>query len=204
MNAPSRGMGHVLKLRVLRLQPVPARFPLRYRLPARFDTIPSRPSSQALAKTSAPSARASPNRILPTPATRVKARLAGLRADADGNPRRWQEGRQKVRAIACRVQLRLCARYRQNARAAEKGAGRDHGGCSRTCWVHLGNRSQRGAANDRSLRRAATLEATASASVGGFREFLRRFRGGHADLSEPDRGSPTTHNWHAASNPANK
>jgi len=45
-------------------------FPLEYRLPARFDTIPSKPISQALANTSAPSAtRASLNRMLPTPAT---------------------------------------------------------------------------------------------------------------------------------------
>jgi len=44
--------------------------PLQYRLPARFDTIPSRPSSQALANTSAPSAaKASLNRMLSTPAT---------------------------------------------------------------------------------------------------------------------------------------
>jgi hypothetical protein len=46
-------------------------FPLQYRLPARFDTIPSRPSSQALANTSAPSAaKASLNRMPATPATR--------------------------------------------------------------------------------------------------------------------------------------
>jgi hypothetical protein len=38
-------------------------FPLEYRLPARFGTIPSRPSSHALANTSAPSAtRASLNK----------------------------------------------------------------------------------------------------------------------------------------------
>ena len=51
LNAPSRGLCHVLSnsgffdfshCRV---------FPLEYRLPARFDTIPSRPSSQALANT---------------------------------------------------------------------------------------------------------------------------------------------------------
>ena len=39
-----------------------------------------------------------------------------------------------------------------NARAAEKGAGRDHRGRSRTRRVHLGNRSQHRAENDRSLR----------------------------------------------------
>ena len=61
MNAPS---GHVLSnagffdFSHCRLRP------LQYRLPARFDTIPSRPSLQALANTSAPSAdRASLNRI---------------------------------------------------------------------------------------------------------------------------------------------
>jgi hypothetical protein len=44
--------------------------PLEYRLPERFDTIPSRPSLQALANTSAPSAdRASLNRMLSTPWT---------------------------------------------------------------------------------------------------------------------------------------
>jgi hypothetical protein len=44
-------------------------FPLEYRLPARFETIPSRPSSHALANTSAPSAtRASLNRMQWTPA----------------------------------------------------------------------------------------------------------------------------------------
>ena len=35
----------------LRLQPLPA-VPLEYRLPARFETIPSKPISQALANTS--------------------------------------------------------------------------------------------------------------------------------------------------------
>jgi hypothetical protein len=56
--------------------------PLEYRLPARFETIPSRPSSQALANTHAPSAtRASLNRMQSTPATRGETRLAlGLRA----------------------------------------------------------------------------------------------------------------------------
>jgi hypothetical protein len=45
-------------------------FPLEYRLPARFETIPSRPSLQALAKTSAPSAtKASLNRMQSTPGT---------------------------------------------------------------------------------------------------------------------------------------
>ena len=64
MNAPSRGMGHVLMnagffdLSHCRL------FPLRYRLPLRFDTIRSKPISQALVNTSAPSAaRASLNRM---------------------------------------------------------------------------------------------------------------------------------------------
>jgi hypothetical protein len=52
MNAPSRGMGHVLSnsgffdFSHCRL------FPLEYRLPARFETIPSKPISQALANTS--------------------------------------------------------------------------------------------------------------------------------------------------------
>jgi hypothetical protein len=57
------------KRRVLRLQPLPA-VTLEYRLPARFKTIPSRPSWQASANTSAPSAtRASLNRMQWTPAT---------------------------------------------------------------------------------------------------------------------------------------
>jgi hypothetical protein len=74
----------------------------------------------------------------------------------------------EVHAIAWREQLRLCARYRQMLARRKKGTGRDHGGRSR-----MGNRSQRGAANDRSLRRAATLEATVRASA-PVQEILRR------------------------------
>jgi hypothetical protein len=88
---------------------------------------------------------------------------------------RRQEGiAAEVRAIAWRAQLRLCA-LSPNARAAEKGAGRDHRGRSRTRRVHLGNRSQRRAENDRSLRRAANFEAAARTST-PVQGILRRFR----------------------------
>ena len=54
MSAPSRGTGHVLSKAGFFDFSHCRLFPLEYRLPARFETIPSRPSSQALANTSAP------------------------------------------------------------------------------------------------------------------------------------------------------
>jgi hypothetical protein len=66
-----------------------------------------------------------------------------------------------------------------NARAAEtraeKSVGRDHRGRSRTRRVHLGNRSQHRAENDRSLSRAANFEAAARTST-PVQGILRRFR----------------------------
>ncbi len=93
LNAPSRGLCHVLSnsgffdfshCRV---------FPLEYRLLARFDTIPSRPSSQALANTSAPSAtRASLNRMQWTPATRGEsaARRSSIGRRRKSSPLRFR------------------------------------------------------------------------------------------------------------------
>jgi hypothetical protein len=95
-----------------------------------------------------------------------------IRASALGNAA-------EVRAIAWRARLRLCARYRQmlarRKRAAEKSVGRDHRGRSRTRRVHLGNRSQHRAENDRSLSRAANFEAAARTST-PVQGILRRFR----------------------------
>jgi hypothetical protein len=70
MNAPSRGMGHVLTNAAFFDFSHCRLFPLQYRLPTRFETIPSRPISQALANTIAPSAdKASLNKMPAMPAT---------------------------------------------------------------------------------------------------------------------------------------
>lgn len=106
----------------------------------------------------------------------------------DANPRHCLEGAgAALRPIS------------QNDRSSKKGFYRHHCRSSRARRIHVGDCTGGDPATYVLIRPIS--EAAARVSTRGLGESSSNFGSGAADLRESDRGSPTTHTWHAVSNP---